>query len=101
MKHITSTFVGIFGLLCLALTARAAAPVVTNVVASQRVGTKLIDIRYDVFDADGDPLKIRIEISHNSAANYSVPAITLTGDVWLSCTDKHIVFPSSFSGKFF
>jgi len=81
MKHIASTFVGIFGLLCLALTARAAAPVVTNVVASQRIGTKLIDIRYDVFDADGDPQKIRIEISHDSGASYSVPAITLSGDV--------------------
>lgn len=58
----------------------AAAPVVTNVVASQRSGTKLIDIRYDVFDADGDPLKIRLEISHNGGSNYSVPVITLSGD---------------------
>lgn len=59
---------------------QAAAPVVTNVVSSQRAGTKLVDIRYAVLDADGDPLKIRIEISHNGGTNYSVPAITLTGD---------------------
>src|SRR4030095_16916340 len=72
--------------LCLALTGRAAAPVVTNVVASQRSGTKLIDIRYDVFDADGDPLKIRIEISHKGGTNYSVPASHLIGDVGSNIT---------------
>ncbi len=68
-------------LFCTAHLLHAAAPVVTNVVASQRSGTKLIDIRYDVLDADGDPLKIRIEISHNGGSNYSVPAIALSGDV--------------------
>ena len=77
MKNITVTITSIFALAYVAFSARAAAPVVTNVVASQRSGTKLIDIRYDVFDADGDPLKIRIEISHNGGTNYSVPAITL------------------------
>ena len=59
---------------------RAAAPVVTNVVASQRSGTKLVDIRYDVSDADGDLLTIRLLISNNSGTNYSVPANSLTGD---------------------
>ena len=34
-----------------------------------------------MLDADGDPLKIRIEISHNGRTNYSVPAITLSGHV--------------------
>ncbi len=81
MKKITLKLSGILALFCFALTAGAAAPVVTNVVASQRSGTKLIDIRYNVFDADGDLLKIRIEISHNGGSNYSVPAITLSGDV--------------------
>ena len=81
MKRIPLKLTGILALVCCALTARAAAPIVTNVVASQRSGTKLIDIRYDVFDADADPLKIRIEISHNGGSNYSVPAITLSGHV--------------------
>lgn len=73
----------------------AAAPVVTNVVAVQRAATKLVDIRYDVLDADGDPLKIRIEISHNGGTNYSVPANTLTGDFGnniTSGTNKLIVW---------
>lgn len=62
------------------MSVRAAAPIVTNVVASQRTGTKYVDIRYDVFDADGDPLKVRIEISHNGGTNYLVPANTLSGE---------------------
>jgi formylglycine-generating enzyme required for sulfatase activity len=74
---------------------QAAAPVVTNVVAAQRAGTKLVDIRYDVLDADGDPLKIRIEISHNGGTTYSVPANALSGDVGnniLPGTNKLIVW---------
>jgi formylglycine-generating enzyme required for sulfatase activity len=67
-------------LLGLSITARAAAPIVTNVVASQRSGTKLIDIHYDVLDADGDLLKIRLEISQNGGTNYSVPANAISGD---------------------
>jgi formylglycine-generating enzyme required for sulfatase activity len=86
MKDITTTAAAILGLVCLAPTTHAAAPVVTNIVASQRAGTKLIDIRYSVFDADGDTLKIRIEISHNGGTNYIVPAVSLIGDVGSNIT---------------
>jgi len=72
--------------LCLAHSLKAAAPIVTNVVASQRSGTKLVDIRYSVFDADNDLLKIRVEISHNGGTNYSVPAVSLTGDIGSNIT---------------
>ena len=58
----------------------AALPVVSNVSASQRPGTKIVDIRYDVADADGDKLKIRVEISSDGGQLYSVPAFSLTGD---------------------
>jgi formylglycine-generating enzyme required for sulfatase activity len=57
----------------------AALPVVSNVSASQRPGTKIVDIRYDVADADGDKLKIRVEISSDGGQLYSVPAFSLTG----------------------
>lgn len=59
----------------------AGPPAVTNVVAVQRVGTKLIDIRYDVADTEGDLVKVRVEISHDGGRSYSVPASSLTGDV--------------------
>lgn len=59
----------------------AAVPVVSNVVASQRTGTKLVDITYNVADADGDSLKIRVEVSDNAGTTYAVPAFALTGAV--------------------
>ena len=59
----------------------AAVPVVTNVVAQQRATTKLVDIRYDVFDADGDTLKVRVEVSDSGGNRYSVPAFSFTGDI--------------------
>lgn len=62
-------------------TAQAALPVVSNVNSTQRSGTKLVDITYDVADDDSDPLKVRVEISSDSGANYSVPAFSLTGDI--------------------
>lgn len=42
---------------------------------------KLVDIYYDAADADNDLLKVRIEISDNDGAKYSVPAFSLTGDI--------------------
>ena len=70
-------------------------PVITNVRASQREGTKLVDIYYDAADVDNDALKVRIEISDNDGAKYSVPAFSLTGDIGEGITPgtgKHIVW---------
>ena len=70
-------------------------PAITNVRASQREGTKLVDIYYDAADADNDLLKVRIEISDNDGAKYSVPAFSLTGDIGEGVapgTGKHIVW---------
>ncbi len=65
----------------IAQVAYAGIPVVSNVVAVQRVGTKLVDITYNVTDSDGDMLKIRVEISDNAGTLYSVPAFSFTGAV--------------------
>lgn len=70
-------------------------PQIMNVRASQRASTKLVDIYYDAADADGDLLKIRIEISDNDGARYSVPAFSLTGDIGEGVApgnSKHIVW---------
>ena len=77
------------------LRAAATPPEITNVKASQRDGTKLVDIYYDAADADGDTLTVRIEVSDNDGARYSVPAFTLTGDIGEGIEpgkDKHIVW---------
>lgn len=73
----------------------AVPPEITNVRAEQREGTKLVDIHYDAADADGDLLKVRIEVSDNDGARYSVPAFSLTGDIGEGIapgTNKHIVW---------
>ena len=73
----------------------AVPPEITNVRAEQREGTKLVDIHYDAADADGDLLKIRIEVSDNDGARYSVPAFSLTGDIGEGIApgaNKHIVW---------
>jgi formylglycine-generating enzyme required for sulfatase activity len=61
--------------------AQAAAPVVSNIRASQRAGTKLVDIYYDVADADGDTLTVEIQVSDDNGATYAVPAFTFTGAI--------------------
>ena len=73
----------------------ATPPEITNVRASQRNGSKLVDIYYDAADADGDQLKVRVEISDNDGARYSVPAFSLSGDIGEGVspgTGKHIVW---------
>lgn len=86
---------------CILILAAAAAPLlavppeITNVRAEQRADTKLVDVWYDAADADGDLLKIRIEVSDNDGVRYSVPAFSLTGDIGEGIapgTDKHIVW---------
>ena len=81
--------------LAVAVSAWATPPEVANVRASQRADTKLVDIYYDATDADGDLLKIRVEISDNDGVRYSVPAFTLSGDIGEGIapgTGKHIVW---------
>ncbi len=41
-------------------TLHAADPVVSNVTSAQRAGTKLVDITFDVSDADSDQLDMSV-----------------------------------------
>ena len=67
-------------LLMTAAAASAADPVVSNVTAAQRAGTKLVDITYDVADADGDDLTVSVQVSDDGGATYTVPAAHFSGD---------------------
>ncbi len=62
-----------------ASVARSASPVVSNVRAAQRAGTKLVDITYDVADADSSALTVSIAVSTNGGASYTLPATSFTG----------------------
>ena len=73
-------------------------PVVSNVAASQRTdGSKLVDIWYDLFDANGELCDISFKLSADGGASYDIipsPA-NLSGDFGddlPSGTGKHIVW---------
>jgi hypothetical protein len=75
-----------------AVTATAA-PVVSNVRASQRAGTGLVDIYYDL--ASANALTIFVSISTNGGAAFNAPAISLSGDLGsgiVPATGKHVAW---------
>jgi hypothetical protein len=61
-------------------TQAASPPVFNNVVASQRAGTKLVDIHYDLIYSGTTPITISALVSSNSGTSWNVPAYTFTGD---------------------
>lgn len=70
----------------------AAPPEVSNIRASQRIGTKLIDVYYDLADAEGDPCTVAITIYDGTSA---IPCFSISGDVGsgiMPGADKHIVW---------
>jgi formylglycine-generating enzyme required for sulfatase activity len=77
MKRITLTL-SIVALLAASL--HAAAPVVSNLSASQRAGTKLVDIVYDVA-ADTSSVDISLEVSSDGGSSFTVPATSLSGAI--------------------
>jgi formylglycine-generating enzyme required for sulfatase activity len=70
----------------------AASPEVANIRATQRAGTKLIDIYYDVSDTDNDPLTVSIQLYSNTTP---LPSFSVTGAVGSGVTagpNKQIVW---------
>ncbi len=62
-----------FALLLLPAALRAADPVVSNLSAAQRAGTRLVDINYDV-TAETPTVVIFLEISSDGGVTFDVPA---------------------------
>lgn len=74
--------------------ALAADPVVTNVRAAQRPGTKLVDIWYDV-SGTTTPAYVSLQISSNGGTAFAVPATALSGDLGSLTSlgrNKHIIW---------
>ena len=67
----------VYFLLVFALPCPAAPPVVSNVRGVQRVGTKLVDVFYDLADADSPSVRVSLEVTNNGVA---VPAVSLSGN---------------------
>jgi formylglycine-generating enzyme required for sulfatase activity len=71
-----------------------AQPVVLNVRASQRAGTGMVDIYYDLASAS-NALTVSVSISTNSGAAFNAPAASLSGDLGSGITPttgKHVVW---------
>lgn len=64
----------------LTATGRAAVPVVSNLIAVQRAGTKLVDIGYNV-TADTSTVTITLQVSSDGGTTFSVPVSTVSGHV--------------------
>ncbi len=66
----------------ISIPALADVPVVSNVVASQRLdGSGLVDVVYDVFDAENDTLYITLQASVDGGTTWNFPCRTVSGDV--------------------
>ena len=78
------------------LFAQNSAPVVENVTAAQRTdGSKVVDIYYDVSDADGDALTITMQVSSDSGQTWDITPLYTSGDIGIVInpgTGKHIIW---------
>jgi len=74
------------------------APEVTNVTVSQRAdGSKIIDIYYDLFDANEDLCEISFKLSDNNGVSFDIvpDPVNLSGDFGADLpggTGKHIIW---------
>jgi len=58
------------------------APVVSNVTSAQRNdGSKVVDIRYNLADADGNACTVTVQASNNAGSTWTVPITSLSGAV--------------------
>jgi len=77
------------GALLLGAMPVSATPLVTNVLGEQRTGTDLVDVYYDLADADSSSVSVRLQVSDDSASNWSVPVINVSQDVGANVTPGH------------
>lgn len=57
-----------------------AAPRIVNLDVSQRPGTDLVDVGYDLEGGGYGAVRIRLEVSSDGGASYAVPATAVSGD---------------------
>lgn len=58
----------------------AASPTVSNVRASQRAQSQLVDVFYDLSATNSGPFTVSIAVSTNSGVTYDLPASSFTGN---------------------
>ena len=78
-----------------AATSWAVPPLVTNVRSTQRAGSQLVDIYYNVSDPDSAAVTVYLAISADAGTNYNIPVVTLSGAYGPGISlgvDRHIVW---------
>ena len=58
-------------------------PIVSNVQAKQRGGSRLVDITYDVADPDSPTLTVYLKVSSDGGKTWKGPVVMVKGDVGL------------------
>ncbi len=62
----------------------SAEPVVSNISLAQRLdGSKLVDINFDLFDADDDSLAVALHFSDDGGQTWTFPVVGVSGDIGL------------------
>ena len=96
---IAKSFIPAFALLLVlspVLCLANSAPVVSGVTATQRADdSKLVDIYYNLADADGDNCTVWAVVSDNNGLTWTAPAITLSGAAGYNISPgngKHIIW---------
>ena len=75
-------------MLPLSLYAQNIAPVVDNVTFSERTdGSCIVDIYYDVYDADGDLMTVFMQVSDDNGNTWNFSCNNITGDVGTDITN--------------
>jgi len=73
----------------------AAVPVITNVHGEQRPGTELVDVYYDLDAGNSTSVAVRLEVSADGGANWTVPVVSVSqsvGNAVSSGNGKHILW---------
>jgi formylglycine-generating enzyme required for sulfatase activity len=78
LRSVLQAFATCLSLLAAAPPALAQVPVVSNLKAVQRDGTKLVDITYDLA---ADTATVSLQISGDGGVTFAVPAVSVTGAV--------------------
>jgi len=94
MKTILFTILVFFNISI--LFAQNQTPEVSNVTFTQRTDSSfIVDIYYDLYDADGDTMTVTMQVSADAGATWDFPCEQISSDVGtniLSGTGKHIVW---------
>ncbi len=56
-------------------------PSITNIIPAQRVGTKLVDVTYDLSAPGATAVTVTLQISNDGGATFAVPSTSVTGDI--------------------